>query len=159
MDTSWKFVTTKTYPEYPSVSTQTSLNKYVAFSSIKDGTIEDISGKVNPVTNTYSFVRIRMFPLHIGVFTTVGKQQFVAFGVKKDGKKINITRQVDWESSNPNIVSINRGGEAKIMNGKTSGQVKISCSYPKKPKALTGPYHLLLREIPEPKKSWLWIRG
>ena len=97
------------------------------------------------------FVRIKMYPEHVGVFTTVKKQQFVAFGYKADGSTVNITKLVDWKSSNNNIVTINRRGLATVVAGRTFGQVKITCSYPKVPKppkliSLAGPYILLLKK-------------
>jgi len=99
-----------------------------------------------------NFVRIKIYPEHVGVFTSVGKQQFVAFGFRADGSSVNITKLVDWKSSKPNIVSISETGMARIMKGKTWGQVKISCTYPKRKKTpkskLEGPYLLLLRDIP-----------
>lgn len=100
-----------------------------------------------------AFVRIKMYPEHVGVFTTVKKQQFVAFGYKADGRTINITHLVDWKSSNNSIVTINAKGLATVVAGKTFGQVKITCSYPKapgKPVSLKGPYLLLSKKQPAP---------
>lgn len=74
---------------------------------------------------------IKVYPEHIGIFTSVGVQQFVAFGYKNDGTRENITRKVDWISSNKNVISIDKNGLATIVTGITSGQVKITCSYPK----------------------------
>lgn len=93
-----------------------------------------------------NFVSIKMYPEHVGVFTTKGQQQFVAFGVTADGKYTNITRNVDWTSSNKNLVTIDANGKAQIVNGVTAGQVKITCSYPKKKQniAPVGAIHLLL---------------
>ncbi len=97
-----------------------------------------------------TFVRMKIFPEHVGVFTTDGKQQFVAFGYKADGSSTNITEQVDWESSNKNIVTINPRGLATVVSGKTSGQVKINCSYPKTTiVAFIGAINLLLLTPPE----------
>ncbi|MDD3813783.1 MAG: hypothetical protein PHZ02_03975 [Desulfocapsaceae bacterium] len=76
-------------------------------------------------------VSIKVYPEHVGVFTTVGKQQFVAFGLDAQGHATNITRDVDWISSNTTLVQINATGLATIGTGITSGQVKITCSYPK----------------------------
>ena len=91
------------------------------------------------------FVGIKMFPENVGVFTSDGKQQFIAFGVLATGSTVNITDQVDWVSSNNSIVTIDEKGLATIVSGKTSGQVKITCSYPKTPNSMTGPNLLLLR--------------
>ena len=102
------------------------------------------------------FVKIRLFPEHVGVFTTVREQQFVAFGYKADGTKVNITKRVDWKSSNKAIVTINANGLATVVAGKKSGQVKISCSFPKtKPRkpSLLGPYLLLLNDLPSFDKT------
>lgn len=153
-----EFVTIKTAPEYAGDNATPKSFQYIAFGHKTNENAENIPYKTDPVTNDYNFVRIRIFPEHVGVFTTDRKQQFVAFGIKRDGKRINITKQVDWKSSKINLVSINENGLATIKPGKTFGQVKISCSYPKKrPKVLTGPYHLLLRTIPEPKNlSYLY---
>ncbi len=100
-----------------------------------------------------NLVRIKIYPEHVGIFTSVGKQQFVAFGFRADGSSVNITKLVDWKSSKPNIVTISDTGMARVVSGKTFGQAKISCSYPKKKKTprnkLAGPYLLLLRELPE----------
>lgn len=77
------------------------------------------------------FKSLRMYPENVGVFTSVNKQQFVAYGVTSDGSIINITKRVNWESSNESIVTISDDGVASVVPGKTYGQVKISCSYPK----------------------------
>lgn len=77
-------------------------------------------------------IRVKVYPEHVGVFTTVGIQQFIAFGFDAAGKSTNITRKVDWISSNKHLVTINETGLATIATGRTSGQVKITCSYPKK---------------------------
>ena len=109
-----------------------------------------------------AFVRIKIFPEHVGVFTTVRKQQFVAFGIKADGKAVNITKKVDWKSSNKNIVTINSNGLATVAAGRTFGQVKISCSYPKKvkkPVSLQGPYILLLRDKPAPPPPTTFLQS
>lgn len=74
---------------------------------------------------------LKIYPEHVGVFTTVMKQQFVAYGVDTTGKTINITDQVGWESSDEKIVTIDEMGLATVAPGKTAGQVKISCFYPK----------------------------
>ena len=87
------------------------------------------------------YTSLQMYPESVGVFTTDGKQQFVVFGLPG---WINITDKVDWISSNKNIVTIDETGMARIVAGKTSGQVKISCSYPKKSKVSTGSNLLLL---------------
>ena len=76
-------------------------------------------------------VKIKVYPEHVGVFTSVGTQQFVAFGYDAEGKSTNITRDVNWISSQNSLISINTTGLATINAGITSGQVKISCSYPK----------------------------
>ncbi len=91
------------------------------------------------------FVSIKLYPEHVGVFTTVMKQQFVAFGVDAAGATTNITEQVSWESSDEGIVTINESGLATLAAGKTAGQVKISCSYPKSGKLNTGVHLLLLK--------------
>ena len=155
-----EFVTKKTHPEKTQVTTAPNPYQYKAFGNKNTKSTINIFNQTVPETNADSandFVRIRIFPEHVGVFTTVRKQQFVAFGIRKDKKRINITSRVDWKSSNTNIVSIDGKGLAIVMPGRTFGQVKISCSYPKKPKGLTGPYHLLLRKIPEPKKSLSYL--
>ncbi len=89
---------------------------------------------------------ITVYPEHIGIFTTVGVQQFVAFGYKNDGTRENITRKVDWVSSNENVIKIDKDGLATIPTGITSGQVKITCSYPKTGKVATGVNLLLLKK-------------
>ena len=105
-----------------------------------------------------AFVRIKMYPEHVGVFTTVRKQQFVAFGYMPDGSAVNITKWVDWKSSDNSIVTIDEQGLATVVAGKTFGQVKITCSFPKTPKTLTqpvsllGPYILLTKKDPAPSK-------
>lgn len=91
------------------------------------------------------YVSLKMYPQHVGVFTVDGKQQFVAFGVTASGSTVNITSDVAWSSSNKNIVTIDKNGLATIVGSVTSGQVKITCSYPKKTVALAGVGHLLLR--------------
>jgi hypothetical protein len=95
------------------------------------------------------FVKIVLFPEHVGVFTTVMKQQFVAFGVDANGVSTNITEQVDWESSDQGIVTIDESGMATVVPGKTAGQVKISCSYPKTRKLQPGVNILLLKPAKE----------
>jgi hypothetical protein len=99
------------------------------------------------------FVKLRIFPEHVGVFTVDGKQQFVAFGYLPNGLRKNVTKQVDWISSNPNIVTINENGLAKIVAGKTAGQVKISCRYPKTGKIspVMNAVNILLLSRPEPE--------
>lgn len=77
------------------------------------------------------YTSIKIFPEHVGVFTTVGEQQFVAFGYTSSGTSVNITEQVDWKSSNTDTATIDETGLATVVNGKTAGQVKITCSYPK----------------------------
>ncbi|GAB4338346.1 MAG: hypothetical protein Kow0089_10230 [Desulfobulbaceae bacterium] len=101
---------------------------------------------------TATFDRIKIYPEDVGVFLKQGKQQFVAFGIKEGQRPVNITRQVDWKSSNPKKVTIDAKGLARIVPGVTFGQVKISCSWPKKKKKkpLQGPYLLLLRPEEEP---------
>lgn len=101
-----------------------------------------------------AFVRIKMYPEHVGVFTTVRKQQFVAFGYKSDGSAVNITKWVDWKSSDNSIVTIDAQGLATVVAGKTFGRVKITCSFPKAPKpvSLLGPYILLTKKDPAPAK-------
>ncbi len=89
---------------------------------------------------------IKVYPEHIGIFTTVGVQQFVAFGYKNDGTRANITKKVDWISSNKNIISIDKNGLATIVTGITSGQVKITCSYPKTGNIAPGVNLLLLKK-------------
>lgn len=91
------------------------------------------------------FVSIQMYPEHVGVFTTVGTQQFVAFGLEANGNRTNITDQVDWLTSNEEIVTIDETGLASVVAGKTFGQVAVTCSYPKTPKSNTGPNLLLLK--------------
>jgi hypothetical protein len=78
--------------------------------------------KKNSGTTTRETGNIKIYPESVGVFTTVGVQQFVALDSGK-----NITREVSWESSDNNLVSINGSGLATIMHGITSGQVTISC--------------------------------
>ncbi len=89
---------------------------------------------------------IKVYPEHIGIFTTVGVQQFVAFGYKTDGTRVNITKKVDWISSNNNVISIDKDGLATIPTGITSGQVKITCSYPKTGNVAPGVNLLLLKK-------------
>jgi len=103
-----------------------------------------------------NFVGIKIYPENVGVFTVDGKQQFVAFGVYANGSQKNITQLVDWESSDQSIVKINSKGLATIAAGKTSGQVKINCSYPKKRPAAMGAIKALLL-TPEPPKSLIHI--
>jgi len=81
---------------------------------------------------------IKIYPEHVGVFTSVGKQQFVAFGYTQSGNRTNITDQVDWISSNENLVTFGEKGMATVVEGVTSGQVKITCSYPKTNKGKVG---------------------
>ncbi|MBL4904126.1 MAG: hypothetical protein JKY62_15990 [Desulfocapsa sp.] len=80
------------------------------------------------------YVAIKIYPEHVGVFTTVNKQQYVAYGVTADSSLINITRNVDWVSSDESIVTIDDNGLASVVAGKTSGIIKVTCTYPK-----TGP--------------------
>lgn len=91
------------------------------------------------------YVSLEMHPQHVGVFTTDGRQQFVAYGVSANGSKTNITKQVSWKSSNSNLVSIDDNGLATIHSGIISGQVVISCSYPKVGTALSPVVGSLLR--------------
>lgn len=96
---------------------------------------------------------LKIYPEHVGVFTTVMKQQFVAFGVDATGKSINITDQVAWESSDEKIVTIDEMGLATVAAGKTAGQVKVSCFYPKLGHGKSGmlhPSHKIL--LLKPKK-------
>lgn len=93
------------------------------------------------------FVSIKIFPEHVGVFTTVGAQQFVAFGYDANGTETNITREVLWESSNEKIATINEQGLATVVAGQTSGQVKVSCSYPKAGKINQGVMLLLKSKV------------
>ena len=90
-----------------------------------------------------TYTAINMYPRNVGVFTTDGKQQFVAYGQTATGWT-NITTNVGWESSDESIVTIDDNGLATIVAGKTFGQVKISCSYPKQSQSQTGPNLLLL---------------
>lgn len=78
-----------------------------------------------------TFDSIRMFPKHIGIFTSVGTQQFVAYGIKAGQSPVNITKNVSWISSDNNKVTIDENGLATVVDGVTSGQVKVTCSYPK----------------------------
>ena len=89
---------------------------------------------------------ITVYPEHIGIFTSVGVQQFVAFGYKNDGTRENITKKVDWISSNENVIKIDKDGLATIVTGITSGQVKVTCSYPKTGNAASGVNLLLLKK-------------
>ena len=91
------------------------------------------------------FVKIELYPQHVGVFTTVGTQQFVAFGIAANGNRTNITTEVDWLSSNEDLVTFDENGLATVMAGKTFGQVAVTCSYPKSAESLTGVNLLLLR--------------
>ena len=93
------------------------------------------------------FIGVKIYPEHVGVFTTDGVQQFIAFGYTASGNRINITNQVDWESSDESIVTIAENGVATIVPGKTFGQVRISCAYPKSGKLGPGVNHLLLRNV------------
>lgn len=90
------------------------------------------------------FVSVKLYPEHVGVFTTVMKQQFVAFGVDAAGLTTNITELVSWDSSDEGIVTIDESGLATVAAGKTSGQVKISCSYPKSGGNLNPGVNMLL---------------
>ena len=86
---------------------------------------------------------LTIYPAHVGVFTTVGVQQFLAFGISDDGAE-NITKEVTWESSDESIVTIDENGLATVAEGKTFGQVKITCTWPKVGKPSSGPNLLLL---------------
>ena len=77
------------------------------------------------------YTAIKIYPENVGVFTAVNKQQFVAYGIKSDGEYVNITKDVGWESSDENLVTIDEIGMASVVPGKTAGLVKITCSYPK----------------------------
>lgn len=85
-------------------------------------------GGTGAVYEHYS--EIKVYPEHVGVFTVVGTQQFVAFGTRDDGSLVNITREVDWHSSNTNVVTMNDVGLATIVAGMTSGLAEVSSSYP-----------------------------
>lgn len=78
---------------------------------------------------------VKVYPEHVGMYTTVKTQQYVAYGLVDAGGgtagMINITKNVDWISSNEDIVTIDENGLATLVTGVTSGQVKITCSYPK----------------------------
>lgn len=93
------------------------------------------------------YTSLNIYPKNVGVFTTDGKQQFIVFGHTATGRE-NITTQVDWKSSNENIVTIDENGLATIVNGQTAGQVRISCTYPKQSKSQAGPHLLLLLNQP-----------
>jgi hypothetical protein len=100
------------------------------------------------------YVRIKIFPEHVGVFTVDGKQQFVAFGYLANGASVNITQQVDWESTNKNIFTIDDKGLAIIVRGRTYGKARVICSYPKTvkiPVALSAINLLLLGSEPKPR--------
>lgn len=86
------------------------------------------------VAYAQNYREIIIHPTHVGVFTTDGEQQFVAYGVDEIGNYHNLTRNVSWESSNENLVAIDDNGLARIKSGIISGQVKITCTYPKKSK-------------------------
>ena len=89
------------------------------------------------------YTALKMFPENVGVFTTDGQQQFIVLGQTATGWT-NITGKVDWKSSNDDIVTIDATGMARIVAGRTFGQVKISCSYPKESAVNTGTNLLLL---------------
>ncbi len=99
------------------------------------------------VSYAVEYVSIKLYPEHVGVFTSVMKQQFVAFGVTANGTSTNITELVGWESSDESVVTIDENGLATVVPGKTYGQVKISCSYPKSGKVQPGVQMLLLKSI------------
>lgn len=80
------------------------------------------------------YTKIELYPPNVGVFTVKPEQQFVAFGVKEDGTKENITTDVDWYTSAPEIVSINEVGKATVH--KDHGQVMVTACYPKPCKPL-----------------------
>jgi hypothetical protein len=90
------------------------------------------------------YVSIKIFPEHVGVFTADGEQQFVAFGYDAAGKATNITKEVGWESSKENLVTINENGLATIVGSVTTGQVKISATFPKSGKTIVPSNYLLL---------------
>ena len=98
------------------------------------------------------YVSIEIYPEHVGLFVDIGKQQFVAFGVTAAGARVNITEQVDWwavpaKAGGENVVTINESGVATLIPGKTYGQARITCTYPKEQKADAQPAvnYLLLK--------------
>lgn len=97
-------------------------------------------------SNAAEYVALEIFPEHVGVFTTDGQQQFVAYGVTASGARENITKQVGWETSDENLVTIDDNGLATIKSGIISGQVKVTASFPKTGKALTSINILLNKE-------------
>ena len=76
------------------------------------------------VGNIDEFTRIKVFPEQVGVFTSVGKQQFVAIGYKNGGSAYNLTKCVDWASSDGQVASIDTMGLATIKS--TFGRIEIS---------------------------------
>lgn len=69
---------------------------------------------------------IEIFPKKVGVFTTVMRQQFVAFAVQANGSKLNITTQINWQSSDPSLVTVDANGLATVVPGVSSGKVNIT---------------------------------
>ena len=100
----------------------------------------------NSMAADYDWIEI--YPEHVGVFTSVGKQQFVAFGYTDNGNRTNITDEVDWISSNEELVTFGERGMATVVPGVTSGQVKITASYPKTNNGIgTSINYLLLKPV------------
>ena len=92
-----------------------------------------------------NYEALRIYPEHVGIFVEDGKQQFIAIGITSNGVGENITDKVEWISSDPNLVTIDENGMATVLS--TSGQVRITCSYPKtgSGKAIVPVIPLLLR--------------
>jgi hypothetical protein len=96
------------------------------------------------------YVALKIYPEHAGVFIADGEQQYVAFGVKSDGSRVNITSQVAWGSSDASTVTIDENGLATVVGAVTSGQVEITCSYPKRGNSLASVNRLLLGPMSPP---------
>lgn len=77
----------------------------------------------------YSAIKVR--PMDVGVFWNLKTQQFTARGLNASGAWVDITSEVSWKSSDPEIVTIDENGLATAV--RSWGTVDITAIYPKIP--------------------------
>lgn len=73
-------------------------------------------------------IAFNITPSEAGILTGM-HQSYKAFAILPDGVQLEITDQVTWASSQPDVASINANGETVRATGLTSGATSISASY------------------------------